>query len=112
MNTESLWSRQEVCLTNATQMWLAVNHNTYRNVLHGQVSAAAVNQIYFFHEAMNSCENLKIHSFDTIWQLSLGMRTIASFQRYTGYLNFIHCPITHVLLLILVHVQPPTRLFF
>ena len=45
---------------------------------------------------------------DAIWQLSLGcllMRTIASFQRYTGYLNSINGPISHVLLLILVHVQ-------
>ena len=42
---------------------------------------------------------------DAIWQLSLGcllMRTIASFLRYTGYLNFINGPISHVLLLILV----------
>ena len=32
---------------------------------------------------------------DAIWQLSLGrllMRTIASFQRYIGYLNFIKRP--------------------
>ena len=29
--------------------------------LHGQVSLAAVNQIYAIHEAMNGCENLKIH---------------------------------------------------
>ena len=45
---------------------------------------------------------------DAIWQLSLGcllMRTIASFLRYTGYLNFINGPISRVLLLILVHVQ-------
>ena len=33
------------------------------------------------------------------------MRTIASFLRYTGYLNFINGPINRVLLLILVHVQ-------
>ena len=30
-------------------------------VLHGQVSYAAVNYIYGFHEAMNGCQNLKIH---------------------------------------------------
>ena len=28
--------------------------------LHGQVSMAAVNQIYVIHEAMSSCKNLKI----------------------------------------------------
>ena len=42
------------------------------------------------------------------WQLCLGcllMRTIASFLRYTGYLNFINGPISRILLLILVHVQ-------
>ena len=33
------------------------------------------------------------------------MRTIASFQRYTGYLNFINGPISRVLLLILIYVQ-------
>ena len=32
-----------------------------RSVLHGQVSLAAFNQIYVFHEAMNGCKNLKIH---------------------------------------------------
>ena len=40
------------------------------------------------------------------------MRTIASFQRYTGYLNFINGPISRVLLLILVHVQLQSCLFF
>ena len=51
-------------------MWIAVNHNTnvtsgekfdIRNVLHGQVSLAAVNQICIIHEAINSCKNLKIY---------------------------------------------------
>ena len=32
-----------------------------RSVLHGQVSLAAVNQICVIHEAMNRCNNLKIH---------------------------------------------------
>ena len=39
------------------------------------------------------------------------MRTIASFLRYTGYLNFINGPISRVLLLILVHVQLLSCLF-
>ena len=38
--------------------------------------------------------------------------TIASFLRYTGYLNFIKGPISRVLLLILVHVQLLSCLFF
>ena len=64
VNTGSQWSKQEACFTRATQMWLAVNHNTrikfdVRSVLHGQVSMAAVNQIYVIHHAMNGCKNLK-----------------------------------------------------
>ena len=51
MNTDSHWSKQEVCFAHATQVWLAVNHNTL----------AAVNKIYDIHEAMNGCKNLKIH---------------------------------------------------
>ena len=48
-------------------------------------------------------------------QLMLGcllMRTIASFLRYTGYLNFINGPIRRVLLPIIVHVEPLSCLFF
>ena len=40
------------------------------------------------------------------------MRTIASFLHYTGYLNFINGPISRVSLLILVHVQLLSCLFF
>ena len=57
---------------------------------------------------------LSLIGIDAIWQLSLGsllMRTIASFLRYTGYLNFINGPISRVLLLILVHVQLLSWLF-
>ena len=36
----------------------------------------------------------------------------SKFLRYTGYLNFINDPISHVLLLILVHVQLLSSLFF
>ena len=32
-----------------------------QSVLNGQVSLAAANQIYVFHEAMNGCKYLKIH---------------------------------------------------
>ena len=58
---------------------------------------------------------LSLIGIDVIWQLSLScllMRTIASFLRYTGYLNFINGPISRVLLLILVHVQLLSCLFF
>ena len=52
---------------------------------------------------------------DVIWRLSLVgllMMIIASFLRYTGYLNFINDPISHVLLLILVNVLLLSCLFF
>ena len=44
-----------------TPVSLLANEIGVRSVLHGQVSLAAVNQIYIFHEAMNGCKNLKIH---------------------------------------------------
>ena len=66
MPTDSQWSKQEARLTRATQVWLAVvsllvNKFEILSVLHGQMSLAAVNQIYVIHEAKNSCKNLKIH---------------------------------------------------
>ena len=57
---------------------------------------------------------LSLIGIDAIWQLSLGclvLRTIVSFLRYTGYINFINGPISRVLLLILVHVQLLSCLF-
>ena len=52
-------------------MWLTVIHNNSvtllanefdgRSILHAQVSLAAINHIYVFHEVMNGCKNLKIH---------------------------------------------------
>ena len=70
MDIDSQWSQQEACFTSATQVSLAVNHNTsviltnefdVRSVLHGQVSLTTVNTIHAIHEAMNGCKNLKIH---------------------------------------------------
>ena len=58
---------------------------------------------------------LSLIGIDAIWQLSSGcllMSTIASFQRYTGYQNFINGRISHFLLLILVHLQLLSCLFF
>ena len=58
------------CFSCVTRVWLSVNHNTsvilanefdVRNLLHGQVCLAAVNQICVNHEVMNGCKNLKIH---------------------------------------------------
>ena len=49
------------------------------------------------------------------WLLSLMcllMRLIASFLRYTGYLNFMKDHVSHVLLLILVHVLILNRIYF
>ena len=66
----SQWSKQEACFAHATRVWVAVDHNSsntsgkwfdVQSVLHGQVSLAAVNQIWVIHEAMNGCKNLKIH---------------------------------------------------
>ena len=69
MNTDRQWSKQEACFARATQVWLVIktpvpllaNEFDARSLLHGQVSLAAVNQMYVFHEAMNGCKNLKIH---------------------------------------------------
>ena len=48
-------------LSITTPMSLLANEFDDRSVLLGQVSVAAVNQIYVFHEAMNGCKILKIH---------------------------------------------------
>ena len=44
-----------------TPVLLLANEFDVRSVLHGQVSFAAVNQIYVIHEAMNGRKTLKIH---------------------------------------------------
>ena len=48
-------------LSITTPVSLLANEFDVQSVLQGQVSLAAVNQIYVFHEAMNSCKSLKIH---------------------------------------------------
>ena len=40
---------------------LLVNEFDVQSVLHRQVSLAAVNHIYVFHEIMNGCKKLQIH---------------------------------------------------
>ena len=58
---------------------------------------------------------LSLIGIDAICQLSLEcllMRTTASYLRYTGYLNFINGPISRVVLLIEVHVQLLSSIFF
>ena len=42
-------------LSTPTSVSLLANKFDDRSVLHGQVSLAALNQIYVFHEAMNGC---------------------------------------------------------
>ena len=65
--------KQNACFARATEVWLAVNQSIttpvsvlankfdVRNILHGQVILAAVDQINVFHEAMKGCKNIKIH---------------------------------------------------
>ena len=48
-------------LSITTQVSLLANELDVRSVLHGHVSLAAVNQIFVFHQVMNSCKDLKIH---------------------------------------------------
>ena len=50
-----------VALSITTPVSLLAIEFDVRSILQGQVSLAAVNQIYVIHEAMNGCKNLKIH---------------------------------------------------
>ena len=45
-------------LSITTPVSFVANEFAVRSVLHGQVSWAAVNQIYVIHEAMNGCKNV------------------------------------------------------
>ena len=59
--------------------------------------------------------HLSLIGIDASRQLSLVcllMGIIASFLRYTGYLNFINDLISHVLFQIQVHVLQPSCLYF
>ena len=48
-------------LSFATPVAHLANEINVRSELHGQVSLAAVNNIFVVHEAMNGCKSLKIH---------------------------------------------------
>ena len=70
LNMDSQRSKQEACFACVNQVWLTVNHNKVsllsnefgvQSILHRQVSLAAVNHIYVFHEVMGGCKNLLIH---------------------------------------------------
>ena len=61
MNTDMQVRLGRGSLSITTPVSLLANEFDARNVLHGQVSLAAVNQICVIHEAMNGCKNLKIH---------------------------------------------------
>ena len=81
----------------------------YVNTLKQELSTAKT------YEHKRSDETSIVDRHRVIWQLSVGcllMRTIASFQRHTCYLNVINGPISRVLLLILVHVQLLSCLFY
>ena len=69
MNTDSQCIKQEacfaqcdsgvVCCRSTTPVSLLANDSDVRCVLQGQVSLAAVNQMYVFHEALNGCKKSK-----------------------------------------------------
>ena len=59
--TRGLFCMCRGSLSVRTPVTLLANKLDVRSVLHGQVSLAAVSQICVIHEAMNGCENLKIH---------------------------------------------------
>ena len=44
-----------------TRVPLLANEFDVRSIFHGQVTLAAVNQIYVTHEVINGCKNLTIH---------------------------------------------------
>ena len=79
-----------------------------------------ISHLYFYWPNCRTCNNNLIESANRLMGCLLSatvlscllMKAIASFLRYTGYLNFINGPISHVLLLILVHVQLLSCLFF
>ena len=48
-------------LSITTPVSLLGNEFDVRNILHTQMSLAAVIQIHIFHEAINGCKNQKIH---------------------------------------------------
>ena len=48
-------------LSFTTPVSLLGNEFDVSSILHGKVGLAAINQSCVFHEAMNSCKNLKIH---------------------------------------------------
>ena len=67
MNTDSQWSEHGACFARATQVRLAVYHNTSNTSgervrclkrIARAVSLPDVNQISFIYETMNGCENL------------------------------------------------------
>ena len=62
-----------------------------------------VNYTHFIYEVLSYLHYSS--KYDIL--VCLLMRIIASFLRYTGYLNFINDPIGRVLLLILAHVLLP-----
>ena len=67
----------------------------YINTLKNELSTAKT----YEHNRLDETSIVDRHRIDAIWQLSLVcllMRTIASFLRYTGYLNFINGPINRV----------------
>ena len=70
VNTDSQWSKQKACFAHATQVWLAVNHNT--SVLFGERIRssnwiARASEFGSYHQILccswgyERLQNLKIH---------------------------------------------------
>ena len=66
IQTKSIWPVLQMpsrcgSLSITTPVTFLVNEFDVRRVLHTELSVAAVNHIYVFHEVMKCCKNLKIH---------------------------------------------------
>ena len=90
-----------------TMLWL-FEKKYYINTLKLELSIAKP----YDHNRLDETSIFDRHRCHMAAKFGLLMKTIASFLRYTGYLNFINGPINCVLLLILVHVQLLSCLFF
>ena len=84
-----------------TGVKLQINLRYYINTLKQEFSTAKI----YKHNKLDETSIVDRHRCHMAAKFGL-------FLRYTGYLNFIIGPISHVLLLILVHVQLLSCLFF
>ena len=59
------------------------------SVLHGQVSLAAVNNMYVFHEALNGCKNLSKDSLKACFE-NVNIQLLRQFLLYIPYVPDCH----------------------